>query len=396
MQPALPAEMPLYVFAALDRRLERRRDRGEEVLDLTKSDPTFAPPAEAMAALAAALRDPEAHRYPPFAGTDELRREIAAWYGRRFGVRLDPDRQVYVTAGSKEGLVHLAQALVRPGEAVLVPDPGFPAYAAAARLAGAHLVPLPLLPEEGHLPDLAAAARRSAAPVRLVYLNYPNNPTGALAPAAYFAAVADWARRAGMWVCHDLAYADIFAGPTPPPSFLAAPHALEVGVETITWSKSYAMQGLRLGAVVGNEDAVAAFAHLESHIMAGVYPAVQRAGAACLREVEPSASYLAEPRRRYRARLERLAEPFARAGWPDLLPAGAVYLWPEAPEGMDGTQFARLLLDEAGVAVTPGSAFGRTGRGRVRLSATPTDAVVDRAADALDRLLGRRRLRPPS
>lgn len=383
--------MPLYVFAALDQTISDRLRRGFEVLDLTKSDPERLPPRAAVEALSRRAFDRVSHHYPPFAGTSELRRAVTDWYRERAGVDLDPDRNVYILDGSKEGLIHLASALVSPGEGVLVPDPAFPAYAAGARLAGARGMRLPLLPEDRYMPDLSDAVRRAKVPVRLCYLNYPNNPTGAGASAGYFAAVADLARREGLWVCHDFAYADVYFGDQAPPSFLAAPHALEVGVETISWSKSYAMQGFRLAALVGNEAAIAAFAHVESNAMAGVYLPVQAAGLAAITDPD-RAAYLAAGRRSYASRLARLSRAFESNGWPDLRPAGAVYLWPEAPQGMDGETFARLLLDEADVAVAPGSAFGRLGRDHVRLSATAPDSVIDAAAQAIDSLLRRHRL----
>jgi aspartate/methionine/tyrosine aminotransferase len=395
VHPTLPEELPLYPFARLDAIVADRLRGGREVLDLTKSDPADPPPAVAVDALRTAAGGRVSHHYPPFAGAPALREAVADWYAQRAGLRLDPDRNVVILAGSKEGLVHLALALARPGEAVLAPDPAFPAYAAAARLAGAELRRLPLVPEDGYLPDLAAAVRAAKAPVRLVYLNYPHNPTGAVAPPAYFAAVAALARREGFWVCHDFAYADVYFGPEPPPSFLAAPGALEIGVETVTWSKSYAMQGFRLAALVGNEAALAAFAHVETNVMAGVYLAIQAAGLAALTDPDRERR-LGRLRAAYRDRLARLAKAFESAGWSDLMPAGAVYLWPQAPAGLDGEAFARLLLDEAGVAVTPGSAFGRLGRSRVRLSATAPQAVIEAAADAIGALIRRERLRPPA
>jgi aspartate/methionine/tyrosine aminotransferase len=394
MTPALPDEMPLYIFASLDLELTRRLAAGERVLDLTKSDPTLSPPEGALSALRERALDQVAHHYPPFAGTSELRRAVCRLYAERFGVHLDPDRNVYILGGSKEGLVHLASALIRPGDAVLVPDPGFPAYAAGARLAGARRVDLPLLPHEAYLPDVARAIRRSGGRVRLAYLNYPNNPTGAMATPAFFAAVADLAREEGFWVCHDFAYVDICRLGLEAPSFLAAPGALSIGVETITWSKSYAMQGFRLAALVGSAEAIAAFAHVESNVMAGVPLFVQAAGLAAL-AAGAEGSYLERQRAVYGSRLGRLAAPFEDAGWPPLVPPGAVYLWPEAPDRMDGRTFARLLLDEAGVAVSPGGAFGRLGEQHVRISATATDEVIEEAAAAIARLLRTERLRPP-
>lgn len=394
MRPALPDEMPLYLFASLDLEIAARLRAGETVLDLTKSDPTRLPPETAVTALRDRALDRVAHHYPPFAGTSELRAAVCALYAERFGVHLDRDRNVYIVAGSKEALVHLASALVAPGDAVLVPDPGFPAYAAATRLAGARRVDLPLMARDRYLPDLTRALRSSAGRVRLAYLNYPNNPTGAMATPGYFAAVADLARDEGFWVCHDFAYADICRPGLAAPSFLAAPGALSIGVETITWSKSYAMQGYRLGALVGSAAAIEAFAHVQTNVAAGVPLVVQAAGLAAL-AAGAEGTYLQRQRRAYEARLRCLADPFEAAGWPPLVPPGAVYLWPQAPPGMDGQAFASLLLDEAGVAVSPGGAFGRLGETHVRLSATATDVVVERAAQAIGALVRRRRLRPP-
>lgn len=389
MHPPLPEEMPLYVFAELDEEIGRRLAKGETVYDLTKSDPAHDPPEAAVRALYATADEELAHHYPPFAGTQELRQSVARWYERRARLRLDPSREVFILQGSKEGIVHLASALVRPGETVLVPDPAFPAYETGARLAGARTVSMPLRAEKNFLPDIREALARATSPVRLLYLNYPNNPTGAIASQDFFADVAELARDHGFWVCHDFAYAEIyFETGDVPPSFLAAPGAREVGLETISWSKTYAMQGYRLGALVGHPDAMAAFARVETNVMAGCFLPIQAAGRAVMDD--PKADDFARLRREgYRRRLGHLLDGFRQAGWDLPMPRATVYLWVPTPDGLDGERFARTLLDEGQVAVSPGTAFGPSGHSYVRLSATAPDSVTEIAAQHIRDILHR-------
>lgn len=395
MRPPIPDEMPLYVFATLDEAIGRRIARGEIVYDLTKSDPAHDPPEVAVETVRRTAGEELAHHYPPFSGTVELRRSVTRFYERRAHVQLDPETEVFILEGSKEGLVHLASALARPGQAVLVPDPAFPAYEAGARLAGANTVYMPLTADRQFLPDLRVALDRAKVPVRLCYLNYPNNPTGATATLDFFAEVAELARDRGFWVCHDFAYCDIYFGQGPdavPPSFLAAPGALEVGLETISWSKTYAMQGYRLGALVGHPDAIAAFARVETNVMAGCFLPVQAAGRAAMDD--PAAPTFARLRREgYERRLGHLLAGFREAGWDLTMPRATVYLWVPVPDeaGMDGERFAKILLDEAHVAVSPGTSFGPSGRGYVRLSATAPDDVTDKAAKGIRDVLRRHR-----
>lgn len=393
MRPPIPEEMPLYVFASLDEVIGKRIARGETVYDLTKSDPAHDPPPIAVEAIRHTVGEELAHHYPPFSGTVELRRSVARWYERRANVRLDPETEVFILQGSKEGLVHLASALARPGQAVLVPDPAFPAYEAGARLSGADTVYMPLTAERRFLPDLSDALDRAHSPVRLCYLNYPNNPTGAVATADFFAEVAELARDRGFWVCHDFAYCDIYFGHGPdavPPSFLAAPGAREVGLETISWSKTYAMQGYRLGALVGHPDAIAAFARVETNVMAGTFLPVQAAGRAAMDD--PDAPAFARRRREgYLRRLGHLLSGLREAGWDLPMPEATVYLWVPVPDepGMDSDRFARILLDEGHVAVSPGTSFGPSGHGYVRLSATAPDEVTEKAGRSIRDVLRR-------
>lgn len=389
MRPPIPEEMPLYVFAKMDEEIGRRIARGETVYDLTKSDPAHDPPEAAVQALRDTALQELAHHYPPFSGTVELRRSVAAWYERRFHVRLDPETEIFILEGSKEGIVHVAAALARPGQSVLVPDPAFPTYEAGARLSRADTVYMPLTANRQFLPDVRAALDRAKNPVRLCYLNYPNNPTGAVATRDFFAEVAELARDHGFWVCHDFAYSDIyFDDKDVPPSFLSVPGAREVGLETISWSKTYAMQGYRLGALVGHPDAIAAFARVETNVMAGCFLPVQAAGHAAMED--PHADRFAQRRREgYRQRLGWLLDGFREAGWNLPMPRATVYLWVPAPDDLDGEQFSRIFLDEGQVAVSPGTAFGPSGHRFVRLSATAPDTVTKVAAHRIRDVLKR-------
>jgi LL-diaminopimelate aminotransferase len=367
------ARLAPYVFGEIGRRVAERRAAGADVVDLAMSDPDVAPAPAAVAALADALGEPGFHRYPPLAGDPGLQAAVAAWYARRFGVRIDPEREVLITPGSKEVLAHLALAFVDPGDAVLVPDPGYPAYRMPGELFGARTVFVPLRPENGFLPDLDEV-RRIGSGARLWYVNYPNNPTGRVAPPEALAAWLAFCRAAGVVLVSDLAYADIvYEGRAH--SVFEWPEAREVALETLTLSKGARLQGLRVAAVVGAPELVAVVARVEGHLNAGVFRPLQRAAATALTAPDPAVDDVWRPRR------DRVCEGLRAAGYEVVRPDAAVYCWVAAPGG-DGDRFFERAL-AAGVAVTPGSAFGPGSRAWVRIAFTQP---LDRLEEALARL----------
>ncbi|MFN3285958.1 MAG: LL-diaminopimelate aminotransferase [bacterium] len=372
--------VPPYLFADLDRRTEELQRRGVDVISLAVGDPDLPTPDHVVEAMRQAVADPATHRYPPYPGTGSFRAAVAEWYRRRFGVQLDPDRQVLALIGSKEGLAHLPWALLDPGDMALVPDPGYPVYRVATLLADGVPHPLPLRPGLGFLPDLTEVPTEVARRARLMFLNYPNNPTAATAELGFFAEVVRFAREFDVLVVHDNSYSEIAYDGYRPPSFLQAPGALEVGVEYHSLSKTYCMTGWRLGWVCGNADVVAALAKLKTNLDSGVFVAVQRAGEAALRGPE-------EPVRRrvaaFQARRDLLVDGLREAGWRVERPRATFYLWAEVPEGFDSVTFAQHVLDRAAVVVTPGIGYGEVGDRYVRLSFTTPE---DRLKEAVQRL----------
>lgn len=377
--------LPTYVFAELEAEAAQWRAAGREVLDLGRADSDGAVPDAAVDALLRAVALGVYHRYAPFAGIPELRRAIAQWYADRHGVTLDPDREVLVTAGSKTPLFHAPLACCDPGDVVLVPDPSLPTYRIGAYLAGAETVTLPLPAASGHLPDLGAVPAAAARRTRLVFLNYPNNPTGAVAPPEFFAEAVAFARHHGALLCHDFSYGESGHGGYRPPSLLQAKGARDVAVEVLSWSDAFGVPGWRLGAVVGDAEAVGALARVEGHAAAGVFPAVQRAGSILLDTLGRS-NFLADKGEAYRLRRDRMLAALAAAGWPTRTPRATPFLWIPCRSGTSSRQEAAWILERTGVLLTPGTGFGAGGEGFLRLSLAAAEPVLTEAAERLRRL----------
>lgn len=354
--------MSPYIFQRLGEKMEARKASGHPVIDLGISDPDLPPSAAVVTALQQAVDGKGAHRYPPYDGTQALRQAVARYYARQFGVSVDPDRQVLVTLGSKEALVHLLFALVNPDDVVLAPDPGYPAYFMGGPLLGARTVALPLTRRHHFLPVLSDVPTADQRKARLLYVNYPNNPTGKVASLAEFKEWVAFCREHDTVLVSDLAYADIvYEGRAH--SALEIPGAQDLVVESITWSKGHSMQGWRVGALVGAPDLLAAISCVESNINAGVFLPIQAAAAVALEEDHPAILC-----RQYRDRRDYAYRKLVEMGLGLARPEGAVYCWVEAPGG-DGDRFAEAAL-EKGVAVTPGSAFGPQSQDHVRISLT--------------------------
>jgi aminotransferase len=357
-----------YFTALLAEVAAAARRAGPPLVDLGRGNPEVGPPPHVVEALAAAARRPDAHGYAPFRGLPELREAIVRRYGERYGVELDPEREVAVVPGTKTALVELPLAVARRGEDVLLPDPGYPDYRSGIALAGARLVPLPLDPGAGFAPDLDAAPAAA-----LLCLNYPSNPCAAASPPGVFAAAVRWADRTGGAVVHDFAYADLVFDGRAPGSFLAEPGARDVGVELFSMSKSYGMAGWRLGFALGNAELVERLNLLGDHVRAGVFRPVQEAGIAALTGPQES---VGERRARYEARRDRVLEALAgiRA-----VSEGTFFVWLELPPD----QTAARLLAEQRVALAPGEGFGECGAGWARISLAVSDETL---AIGLERL----------
>ena len=376
--------IPPYLFADLDRKRAALRAKGVDVISLGIGDPDLPTPPHIIDALVQAARNPATHTYPPYEGTEEFRHAVADWYARRFGVSLDPQREVLALIGSKEGLAHVPWVFLDPGDVALVSDPGYPVYAVAARMADAEPYPVPLDAARGWLPDLGAIPADQARRAKVLYLNYPNNPTAATADPEFFGDVAAFARRHGVLVVHDNTYSEIAYEGYRPPSFLQAPGAKDVGIEFHSLSKTYCMTGWRIGFVVGNADAVQALATLKTNIDSGQFSAIQAAGVAALtgpQDVVRERVAVWEQRR-------NIAVAGLRAAGLDApMPRATFYLWVRVPSGFDSVSFAAHLLERAGVLVTPGLGYGERGRQFVRLSLTaPDDRVKEAIARIRDRL----------
>ncbi len=383
LESARLAKVPAYLFADLDRRTEELQRRGVDVISLAVGDPDLGTPEHVVQALHQAAQDPETHRYPPYAGTTGFRAAVAEWYARRFGVQLDPQAQVLALLGSKEGLAHLPWALLDPGDVALVPDPGYPVYRVATLLADGVPHEVRLRPQAEFLPDLSEVPTEVARRAKLMFLNYPNNPTAATADLRFFEEVVQFAREFQVVVVHDNSYSEIAYDGYRPPSFLQAPGALDVGVEFHSLSKTYCMTGWRLGWVCGNAEVVGALAKLKTNLDSGAFVAVQRAGEAALRGPEEP---VRERVRTYQARRDLVVDALQEAGWRVTRPRATFYLWAEVPDGFDSISFAQHVLDRAAVVVTPGVGYGSMGNRYVRLSFTTPEVRLREAVNRLRRL----------
>jgi LL-diaminopimelate aminotransferase len=374
-----------YLFADLDRKQEELQRRGVDVINLGVGDPDIATPAHIVRAMEEGARDPATHRYPPYRGTDEFRRAAAGWFERRFGVALDPDREVLALIGSKEGLAHLPWAVLNPGEAALVPDPGYPVYRSSTIMAEGEPIPVPLRPERGFLPDLDAIPVDAARRARILFLNYPNNPTGAVADLEFFARAVDFCRRHGLLLVHDNAYSEIVYDGYRAPSVLQVPGAREVAIELHSLSKSYNMTGWRIGFAAGSAEAVGALGTLKTNVDSGVFVAVQRAGVAALAGPQ---DVLAPTLATYRARRDRMVAALRAVGWNPPVPKATLYIWMPVPDGGTSAAFCADVLERTGVVLTPGAGYGQMGEGFVRLSLTTPDARIDEAMARIRRAYG--------
>jgi len=378
-----PAEriqaLPPYVFARLDELKARAREQGLDLIDLGMGNPDGATPQPVVEAAIAALQNPANHGYPPFEGTASFRQAITNWYHRRYTVNLDPDSEALPLLGSKEGLTHLALAYVNPGDLVLVPSPAYPAHFRGPLIAGGKVHSLILKPENDWLIDLTAIPERIAESAKILYFNYPNNPTAATAPREFFEEIVAFARKYEILLVHDLCYAELAFDGYQPTSLLEIPGAKEIGVEFHTLSKTYNMAGWRVGFVVGNRHVIQGLRRLKTNLDYGIFAALQSAAETALQLPDV---YLHQVQDRYRRRRDFLIQGLAQLGWDIPKTKATMYLWVKCPEGMGSTDFALDVLQQTGVVLTPGNAFGVGGEGYVRISLI---AECDRLQEALRR-----------
>ena len=373
--------LPPYLFAGIERQIAERRARGLDVISLGIGDPDLPTPAHIIDALAEAARDPAVHQYPSNQGELGFREAVASFYASRFGAGLDPASEIVPLLGAKEGIAHIGLALLDVGDVALAADPGYPVYVTGPMLADGVAVPVPLAPELGFQPDLAAIPDDTAARAKLIFVSYPNNPTGAVIEDDFFARLVAWAKEHDVVVVHDNAYADITYDGYVAPSFLATPGAKDVGVEMFSLSKSYNMTGWRAGAIVGNADIVDAYWRLKTNMDSGMSGAVQRAAAAAL---TGSQECVREMCRTYARRRDLLVRALRSIGMHVDPPKGTIYLWAPVPDGYTSASFTETVLEQADVVVTPGAAYGAAGEGYVRLSLTIADERLEEAVGRIE------------
>jgi LL-diaminopimelate aminotransferase len=381
MQPSSRLDrLPPYLFAELERKIREKKAAGVDVISLGIGDPDTPTPQAVIDALASAAADPGTHQYPANRGRDELRQAFARFYERRFGVTLDPETEIVPALGAKECVFNLNLAFLDPESVALASDPGYPVYTGGPLLAGAEPVLMPLVPELGFAPDLDAIGGEVAARARLMYLNYPNNPTGAVVPDGLFERAVEFAREHDVLVVHDASYTETTYDGYVAPSFLETPGAKEVGVEVFSLSKGWNMTGWRTAAIVGNEAAVQAYWKLKTNIDSGMFEAVQLATAAALDAGPPEGMIEI-----YRRRRDLVCDALAEIGVEVTPPKGTIYIWAPVPDGHTSASYCELVLEESGVVVSPGGSYGANGEGFFRISLTVPD---DRLAEAVERLRG--------
>ncbi|MDI9598792.1 MAG: LL-diaminopimelate aminotransferase [Acidobacteriota bacterium] len=378
--------LPPYLFAAIEQQIAERRAAGIDVISLGIGDPDLPTPDHIVEALAEGARDPATHQYPSNQGEPRFRQAVADFYATRFGVTLDPSEQIVPLLGAKEGIAHICQVLLDPGDVALAADPGYPVYVNGPLLADGIARHLPLVPALGFQPDLEAIPAETLERAKMLFVSYPNNPTGAVIEDDFFARLVAFAREHDVVVVHDNAYADITFDGYVAPSFLATPGASEVGVEVFSLSKSYNMTGWRAGAVVGDREVVDAYWRLKTNVDSGMFGAVQRAAVAAL---TGSQECVREMCRVYRRRRDLLVMALRTVGMHVDPPKGTIYLWVPVPDGYTSASFTQQVLEQADVVVTPGAAYGPSGEGYVRLSLTVPD---DRLGEAVRRIEERVRL----
>jgi LL-diaminopimelate aminotransferase len=373
--------LPPYLFAQIDAAKRKARQEGRNIIDLGVGDPDIPTPSFVIEKLYEAAKDPKNHRYALDQGMPELRQAIADWYKHRFGVDLDPEKEVLPLIGSKEGIAHIPVAFLNKGDVALIPDPGYPPYRNATILSDGKPQPMALRASNGFLPDLDGISSAIAEKAKLMFLNYPNNPTGAVADRAFYEKVVGFAQKNSILICHDAAYSEVAFDGFRPMSFLEVPGSKEVGVEFHSLSKTFNMTGWRIGWVCGNPQAVAALARVKSNMDSGIFQAIQIAGIAALKD---GAQVILQNNKITAERVGVFTDGLKELGWKVEKPNATFYIWAKLPKkAASSIEFAQILLERANIVATPGNGFGKYGEGYVRFAMTVDKA---RLLEAIERM----------
>jgi LL-diaminopimelate aminotransferase len=367
------AKLPPYFYVEINKKIAEKQAKGEDVVSFAIGDPDIPTPPRIIERLCQAAQDPTNHRYPESDGLPELRQAIVHWYENRFDVSLDPNNEVLPLIGSKEGIAHIAFSLIDPGDVALVTDPGYPVYSVGTILAGGRPYYIPISWKNGFLPDLCRIPLNVLRRTKLLWINYPNNPTGAVADIDFFKGVVEFARQNELCVCHDGPYSEVAFDGYKPVSFIQADGAREAGVEFHSLSKSYNMTGWRIGMVVGNATMIDALRRLKSNLDSGIPQAIQYAAIEALTGPQDC---IEEHNVVYQRRRDLIVEMLNNIGLKAEKPKASLYIWAQVPQGYTSVEFANDLLEKVGVVVTPGITYGRSGEGYIRLSLTLPDASL--------------------
>ncbi|MDP2216840.1 MAG: LL-diaminopimelate aminotransferase [Methanolobus sp.] len=375
--------LPPYLFAAIDEAKAKVRAKGVDVIDLGVGDPDQPTPAHIVESMCEAVRDPSTHQYPSYTGMIEFRKAAADWCKQSRGLDIDPATETLTLIGSKEGVAHVPLAFINPGDVVLCPDPGYPVYKIGTQFAGGKEHIMPLLDENDFLPDLEAIPKDALSKAKLMFINYPNNPTSATADLKFFEEVVQFAREHNIVVVHDNAYSEMVYDGYQSPSFLSVDGAMDISIELYSMSKTYNMTGWRLGFAVGNKDLIAGFGKVKSNIDSGAFDAIQRAGITALTS---SQQCVADMNDIYTERRDVLLKGLSEMGIDVKPPKATFYVWAPVPEGYDSMGFSKLLLENAGIVATPGVGFGQYGEGYIRFALTQTVPRMNEAVDRMSKL----------
>jgi len=375
--------LPPYLFDEIDKLKAEALAKGEDLVDLGVGDPvepTFPP---IISKLQKACEDKKTHRYPSYRGERSFCEAVASFYKRRFGLELNPDKEVLALIGAKEGIAHLPLAFINAGDSVLIPDPGYPVYHSGTLFAGGEPVWMPLLAENGFLPDLDDIEKKLPKRCKMMWLSYPNNPTTGTATLEFFQNAVDFALKHDIIICHDAAYTEITFDGYTAPSILQLPEARECAIEFQSMSKTFNMTGWRVGYAVGNEELITGLAKVKVNLDSGVFTAIQHAGIEALKSCN---SFIKKQNQIYKKRRDILVKALNSAGFIFNIPKATIYIWAQVPEGYDSKSFTKYLLKEKKIVVSPGNGFGRHGEGYFRISLTCPDADIEKAAERFSRL----------